>query len=269
MINYILELNAFNAWLDVNPDLPPSCIVLWHALMALANRAGWPERLSLSFATLEGRTHLKRDAIIAARRTLVEYKRISYEPRSGGRAPIYCLIPFCASSQSEKPTRNTFGVPSSEPISMTIGMPISDEQAHAQRGISQVPQPGIESEFPTLFKLNQPNNSQDDNSGLHEIARMNEDVFEAAAQAGFPASPADLERLNLLICEFGHAQVLEAIRCATDASANARNWRYLRGILRRWRDSGGVDAPSAPRASPSGALADNDAQQLAALGDWH
>lgn len=57
-------------------------------------------------------------------------------------------------------------------------------------------------------------------------------VFDAAERAGFPHTQADLDRLNMIVADYGPEPVLNAIDRAVDAGTTTRTWRYLLGILK-------------------------------------
>ena len=105
-MNYIKEINAFYDWLETN-SLPNSAIALWHALMHVANKAGWPEEFAVAISTLESKTGLKKDAVIRARNRLQQAGRIKFRSRSGQQSAIYSIIPFEVEAiASQKQTQN-------------------------------------------------------------------------------------------------------------------------------------------------------------------
>ncbi|ATW24137.1 DnaD domain-containing protein [Candidatus Formimonas warabiya] len=92
-MNYIKEINAFYDWLETN-SISDSCIVLWHALMHICNKAGWVTEFAVAISTLETKTGLKKDAIIRARQRLQQSGRIIFKSRSGQQSALYIIIPF-------------------------------------------------------------------------------------------------------------------------------------------------------------------------------
>lgn len=101
-MNLYKETNAFYDWLETNP-LATSGIVLWHALMNIANKAGWPDKFAVAVSVLKVKTGLEKDAICNARNKLQQLGRIQWESRKGNQSAIYKLIPFY--SDSVKPTQ--------------------------------------------------------------------------------------------------------------------------------------------------------------------
>ena len=114
-MNYLLEINAFYDWLETNP-LGASCIDLWHALMHIANKAGWPDTFAVAISVLELKTGLKRDAIYDARNKLQQAGRIKWSSRKGNQSAVYHIIPLV----SEIPTQITIQIPTQQPIQQTI-----------------------------------------------------------------------------------------------------------------------------------------------------
>lgn len=92
-MNYLREINAFYDWLETN-TLTDSAIALWHALMHVANKAGWPEEFAVAISTLEAKTGLKKDAVIYARNRLQQAGRIKFRSRTGRQSAIYKFVPI-------------------------------------------------------------------------------------------------------------------------------------------------------------------------------
>lgn len=46
-MNYLAEIKAFYDRLELNPQ-PNTVIALWHALMSIANKAGWPDTFTVA-----------------------------------------------------------------------------------------------------------------------------------------------------------------------------------------------------------------------------
>lgn len=101
------------------------------------------------------------------------------------------------------------------------------------------------------------------------LQREMDDVLEAAAEIGIPQSAADLSQGNRLVADYSAAWVREAIRRAGTGSASTRSWRYVEGILRRWRERGGMDEAHQDMRAPAGeedsARLREDARTLARL----
>lgn len=70
-------------------------------------------------------------------------------------------------------------------------------------------------------------------------------VLDAARDIGIPQTSADVRKANALVADYSAAWVLEAVARAGTGPASARSWRYVEGILRKWRAAGGMDAEQA------------------------
>ncbi len=92
-MNYILEIKAFYDWLELNP-ISTSAIVLWHALMSVANKTYWQTELHIPISILQMKTGLKKDAIVQARRTLNNMGRVTIVEQARQNSCVYNLIPF-------------------------------------------------------------------------------------------------------------------------------------------------------------------------------
>lgn len=103
-MNLYTEVNSFYDWLETNP-LATSDIVLWHALMHVANKAGWPDKFAVAVSVLELKTGLKKDAICDARNRLEQRGRIKWETRKGNQSAQYRIIPFVSVNPPQVPTQ--------------------------------------------------------------------------------------------------------------------------------------------------------------------
>lgn len=102
-MNYIAELNAFDRWLETN-YLPALSELLWRKMIALFNRCGWAEWISVDNQRLMGLIQVKREAtFIDYRNKLVEAGLIEYQKGKKGSPNRYKLI-----SLSEGKNNNTF-----------------------------------------------------------------------------------------------------------------------------------------------------------------
>ena len=102
-MNYIAELNAFDRWLETN-YLPALSELLWRKMVALFNRCGWAEWISVDNQRLMGLIQVKREAtFIDYRNKLVEAGLIEYQKGKKSSPNRYKLI-----SLSEVKNNNTF-----------------------------------------------------------------------------------------------------------------------------------------------------------------
>jgi len=71
-------------------------------------------------------------------------------------------------------------------------------------------------------------------------------ALDMAANIGIPQTARDLDRCNALVATYTASWVLEALNRTGDMAADKRCWRYVEGILKKWRDSGGIDTRGKP-----------------------
>ncbi|MCL6599546.1 MAG: DnaD domain protein [Alicyclobacillus macrosporangiidus] len=93
-MNYIREINAFYDWLETN-GLDASCIALWHALMAIANKAGWPDEFAVAISVLEAKTGMNKKAVERARNRLQQCGLITWRSRRGNQSALYTIKSLC------------------------------------------------------------------------------------------------------------------------------------------------------------------------------
>ena len=122
-MNYILEIKAFYDWLEVN-QLSTSAIVLWHALMHIANKTGWQDTFTVATVVLSTKTGLKRDALYNARAALQNKGLISFKVRTGNQSAVYIINPFV----SVKPTQTPTQLPTQTPTQLPIQTPTINKQ---------------------------------------------------------------------------------------------------------------------------------------------
>lgn len=155
-MNFIKENNAFYDWLETNP-LATSSIVLWHALMHIANKAGWPDKFAVAVSVLELKTGLKKDAIYDARNKLQQAGRINWESRKGNQSAIYEIIPFYF--DSDKPPQN--------PIQLSTVKSVSDKTTQVPTQLPTQCPTQIPTQTPTINKLNKTKLNENINISAH------------------------------------------------------------------------------------------------------
>lgn len=89
----------------------------------------------------------------------------------------------------------------------------------------------------------------DDNDALRRVQAAHEAVFAAAERAGFPMTAADMDKTTAYMADYSPEWVLEAVRRASGGTRDQRCWRYVGGILRRWKAAGGMDAETRPETA--------------------
>lgn len=87
-MNYLAEIKAFYDRLELNPQ-PNTVIALWHALMSIANKAGWPDTFTVASSVLGLRSGLNASALKRARNKLATDGFIEWKSRGGNLAAQY------------------------------------------------------------------------------------------------------------------------------------------------------------------------------------
>ncbi len=226
-INYVSEINAFHMWLATNPTLSTSARILWFSLMHYCNSCGWKVDFAVPLSAIEADTGLKRDAIYAARNSLIQAGRIKVTQRKGGKAAVYSLIFFTVEAGDENPVSGTASV---KPTRTPTPSPTRTPTPSPTR--TPTPSPNI----PRVEK------SRVDKGGGAARARstrnpVNDLDFGEVAQAFSdninPITPFQADNLHDLYETYGKDRVIWAIR--EGARNNARSIRYVERVLEHWR----------------------------------
>ncbi|RKD71404.1 DnaD/phage-associated family protein [Sinobaca qinghaiensis] len=89
-MNYLKELNAFYDQQETNP-LSGSAIAIWHALMHICNKAGWPKNFSVAVSVVCIKAGVKERSFYNARNELKQKGYIDFSSRRGNQAAVYVL----------------------------------------------------------------------------------------------------------------------------------------------------------------------------------
>ena len=93
-MDYLREINAFERWLETN-YLPCLSQLLWYRLIALCNRAGWPEWVAVDNYRLMGMIQCKREAtLIDLRGKLIDCGLIELRKGKKGSPNQYKINTF-------------------------------------------------------------------------------------------------------------------------------------------------------------------------------
>ena len=93
-LNYITEINAFEQWLETN-YLPQASQLLWYKLIALCNRCGWAEWITVDNRRLMAAMQMNREAtFIECRNNLIKAGLIKHQKGKKGSPNRYKLISF-------------------------------------------------------------------------------------------------------------------------------------------------------------------------------
>ena len=229
-INYISEINAFHAWLQVN-ELSASAILLWYSLMHFCNKTGWRSEFNLALSQLESDTHLSRATIKRARFELESAGLIKVHYRRGRQSSVYEI----------------------QPISIKLAAHI-EPQSEPQNKLAA----HIEPQSEPQNKLAAHIEPQSEPIPRHRLISIDVDSKAAAAEkiiANYQdkihplTSTTELEIVEDLMNDYGPELFDKAIDRAV--LRGKRTIKYIAGILKRWNQDG-YDEPdgSMPRDVP-------------------
>ena len=91
-MNYIEEMNAFNVWITLHPEVSSSAQLLWYVLMHYNNTCSWKKQFSVPMSMLMTSTRLSESSVKRARLALQKAGRIRYCVRPGKKATVYEMI---------------------------------------------------------------------------------------------------------------------------------------------------------------------------------
>ena len=91
-MNYIEEMNAFNVWITLHPEVSSSAQLLWYVLMHYNNTCSWQKQFSVPMSMLMTSTRLSESSVKRARLALQKAGRIRYCVRPGKKATVYEMI---------------------------------------------------------------------------------------------------------------------------------------------------------------------------------
>ena len=229
-INYISEINAFHAWLQVN-ELSASAILLWYSLMHFCNKTGWRSEFNLALSQLESDTHLSRATIKRARFELESAGLIKVHYRRGRQSSVYEI----------------------QPISIKLAAHI-EPQSEPQNKLAA----HIEPQSEPQNKLAAHIEPQSEPIPRHRLISIDVDSKAAAAEKIITnyqdkihplTSTTELEIVEDLMNDYGPELFDKAIDRAV--LRGKRTIKYIAGILKRWNQDG-YDEPdgSMPRDVP-------------------
>ena len=272
-MNYAREALALIDRMMAKP-LTAHEIALWHALAAISARCGKSEGLSVPMDLLKVYTGSSKDSVERARNGLKTKGLIDWQSQRGRKAPLYTIYsvaeqiaaqPAPQHTPQHTPQHAPQHTPQPAPLYTTTPTINSSSSLRAQIASQSTPQPAPQS-TPQPAAQTLPLLTQEEADALQ---REMDDVLEATAEIGIPQNAADLNYGNRLVADYSAAWVREAIRRAGTGSASTRSWRYVEGILRRWRELGGMDEARqdmrAPAVEEDSARLREDARTLARL----
>ena len=126
-MNYLAEIKAFYDRLELSPQ-PNTVIALWHALMSIANKAGWPDTFTVAQSVLGLRSGLNASALKRARNKLATDGFIEWKQRGGNQSAQYRILSLVVQNQCKsepqfapqcEPQSEPQFAPQCEPINKT------------------------------------------------------------------------------------------------------------------------------------------------------
>ena len=227
-MKYLSEINAFYDWLETN-TLADSDIVLWHALMHICNKAGWPRHFAAAVSVLQIKTGLKRDRIYDSRNRLRDAGRLRWDSRKGNQSAIYELVPFVSDTATQIPTQ-------------------TPSQAIVSAIATQLP-----TQLPTQSPTQLPTQSPTINRLEKRIPEKTDDDFSRVVKAVSDVmgrvilSPFEAEQIGMWLAEHTVELVLEAVKQAGLNGAN-RPIKYIDTMLFDWKKRGikNIEEAAAP-----------------------
>lgn len=131
-MNYLAEIKAFYDRLELNPQ-PNTVIALWHALMSIANKAGWPDTFTVASSVLGLRSGLNASALKRARNKLATDGFIEWKARGGNLSAQYKIKSLVVQNYyKNEPQSEPQCEPQNEPQCEPQSEPIN-KQRHKQK----------------------------------------------------------------------------------------------------------------------------------------
>lgn len=116
-INYILQINSFERWLESN-FLPAGSQLLWYKLMAICNRSGWQEWIQVDAQRLMNAIGESKNSFMRSRDSLLASGLIEYRRGKKGHPSSYKLVLLYEdkSTAQNEPHLEPIPAPNPEPI---------------------------------------------------------------------------------------------------------------------------------------------------------
>ncbi|MCM3761839.1 DnaD domain protein [Alkalihalobacillus oceani] len=211
-MNYLTELKAFYDQLELNP-LSTSAIAVWHALMYICNKVGWPDEFTVAVSIICLKAGTKERAFYNARNELKQKGYLTFQSRRGNQAAIYTLTPLSAQYAGKLVDNDAL-----TPLSAQYADKLADNDADKV----------VDSASP-LIKQNKTINKTKHNNpfrfyeenGFGLLSPFVRDDITAWLEEGFFEEP--------------EAVVIEAMKRAI--VRNVCHWRYVSRILQNWQAS--------------------------------
>lgn len=253
-MNYLREINAFYDRLETH-ELDASSIALWHALMATANKAGWPDDFSVSMSVLETKTGLSRKAIERARNLLLKKGYINWHSRQGRQSAVYSLVSLFELSNKQDIESDELSVSQNEPQFVaktvvqnepqTVVPYVSKHESDAcfdkndRKFVAQDVVQNVSQSVP-IIKLNKTklNKDSDDDDHTHAHAREANKEIVSCYEREFGRFPNATQIDDLTEFIEKGMEIDLVTKALHIARQNAKDAGYALGILRRQYDRG-------------------------------
>lgn len=208
-MNYIKLLNSFYDRLETN-SLSTSAIALWHAIVHVNNKAGWPEEFTVAVSVLCIKSGLSERTVNNARNDLKVNGLIDFRSRKGNKSAVYKVIDLSATVAHRLADKDSLSVIDADKLSDNASDKRSDNLSDNASALLKE------------TKLNK--TKQEDNNHLP----MNPFIFYE--QEGFGTLSSFVgNQLGSLIDDFGEESVLEAMKETRLNGSNSLN--YTKKIL--------------------------------------
>lgn len=190
-MNYIQELNAFERWLETN-YLPGTSQLLWYKLVALFNRCGWAEWITVDNQRLMVLIHCKSEkTFIRARDSLIEKGLFVYRRGKKGSPNAYRMVSF----ESINTVNNTVNVPVFMTVETTADPPVETTDIIKQKQDKTIIQKDKKKNCQAVAGVGQKNSGPDQQPIDSPLVGQVVDYLNSACQTEFKAATAATCRL--------------------------------------------------------------------------
>ncbi len=226
-MNYIKELNAFERWLETN-YLPATSQLLWYKLVALFNRCGWAEWITVDNQRLMVLIQCKSEkTFIRARDSLIEKGLFVYRRGKKGCPNMYRMVSF----ETINPVNNTVNLPVFMTVETTAHPPVETTDITKQKQDQTILHKDKKKKCKAVAGDGQNNCSQDEQSVDLSLVGQVVDYLNHSCQTDFKAATAATERL--ITDRVGEGFSFDDFRAVIDTKSaewlsDPRMNRYLR-----------------------------------------
>jgi len=231
-MNYLREIKAFYDWLVFNP-LPTGAVALWHALMAINNKAAWAEEFTVANVVLQSMTGLSRQGLDKARNILTQKNLVHYKKGTGNKAGTYRINSVC----------KIVGTVVDTVVDTNGYTQLTQMDTHSRHSSGTLNKHKLKQNESSNSGCNSPPGAG--NVGTPTSDDLKRVVHEYTSCGFGMLTSTKGEMLDGLIQDYSAEWVIAALKVG--AEQNKHSISYVRGILENWRRSGGIqlDRPGA------------------------